>query len=435
VVLPTGASAEITPVLNVGLGGTTVHIADLLYLAWFAIVLAWVAVSLRSTRFSSSQTIALALVCWATVGLAFGLMRSFSVTAVMRDYRGFFFYAAVIPAAFEIRSRRYAESLVAHFMLAISAYAVLILALALLPTGFPLVRETITYWYGERRLHFQNTFYLPLGIGMAFAVAVLGRGAWRLGGALATPLLVAALILSQTRSAFAAAVSAIALVPFLIPWRKRPLRPSEFLVLFASGILLTIGLATLVLHPQVLPARLAEGLQSPTRIPSLLGRASTFATALDLWRTHPLVGWGLGKGVDIPWATISYKPWLSSMGQSGQLPAVDNSLLTAGFKLGAVGVVLLVAVWWLVGRDSVISARPTAKDSGRSNNLILRMGLLASLPGYLAISMLQTTLVTYRSVVVWMILARALAIIAERLERGSAGSANRTGSPRPRPQN
>lgn len=421
VVIPAGTSAELTPLLNVRVAGISLHIGDLVFAGWFTVVLVWALLWGRSFSPNFSFKMALLFLVWASVAAVMGFARSHSLASILRDYRGFLFYSALIPATLEIRTGSYARRCLWHFLAAVLAYACLVVILSTAPADFPLVGETVYYWYGERRVHFHNTFYLPVGLTMAFTLAIFGRNRIRIIAAVTLPVIIAALLVSQTRSAIGVSALGVAIAGWMVLSRKVTFRPSEVMSLYVSAVVAGTAVLLLGVFVESLSGRLAEPLHFPTAVKSVAGRFTTFVTALDLWRVHPIIGWGLGKTIPIPWASTAYKPWLAGE-TSGELPAVDNSLLTTGFKLGIVGVLLLVAVWGWIARDAFSSVRSVGRAEIRKNFNLALIGLAAALPGYFAVALTQNIFVSYRNIVVWMILARALAVISSDSSTNASGS-------------
>lgn len=404
IVVPSGTATGLTPFLGIPIGSSTIPLGDIVFLAWALLVLSSALVTGERGNLRNPQTWALVLVGWAAAMAVVGISRGFGTTSVLRDLRGFLFYAAALPAALEIRSREYALRLTFHVFAAIVAYAAVICLLALLPDNAPVVKETIEYWYGNRRLHFHNTFMLPVGLAVAVALALYASGTVRFYAAMSCVPIVAALLLSQTRSAILTAMAGAIVVVAVGAIRRAPrLRLSEAGLLSLGLLLAPPVLIILISLRHSIAGRLAELLQNPTAIGTFVDRLATFLTAVNLWAEHPVTGWGLGKLVSIPWATVSYKPWLAALGSSGELPGVDNSVLTVGFKTGLVGTLLLAVVWGMILHRGLVVIR---RADPHSPEFLTGVGLVAGLLGYLATAVTQNVLVFYQSIAVWMIVAR-----------------------------
>ena len=415
VLIPAGTSAELVGILAPSVGGTSIHVADLVVVGWFVAALSLALLRTGVTLKLDGLTLGvLLLLGWAGVSAAAGLVRSFGAVAVLRDFRGLLFYFALIPALLEVRSADQARNILKHFMAAAMAYGVLMCVLAVAPPGLPLVRETLVYWYGERRLHFHNTFLVPVAVTVAACVATYGTGRPRLTSLITLLVLFAALVISQTRSTLLVALVSVGLALLACAKaREVRFRPSEAGILAAGAALSGVGLLVLMSARSGLEGRLAELLTNPLAVGTFVDRFATFVSAADLWRERPLMGWGLGQSVPIPWATVGYKPWLGGAGlASGNLPGVDNSVLTAGFKTGLIGVALLVLVWVFTWRNACRAVKRMMLDSGLTNQTLAVIGIKWGLIGYVTTALTQSVLFSYRTTVIWMLLAAALSRLA-----------------------
>ena len=212
---------------------------------------------------------------------------------------------------------------------------------------------------------------LILPIGVAMAAGTREPRAWW-GCAVATTLLYAALLGSQTRSAWAAsALAAVILVRFL------PRSPQTYrrLAMLAAAFAAVTIVMTLT-KPQVSFAGRAESALNPADS-SMQGRLWIWEHTIPMIAERPLLGWGF-SGVLGHLPGIGTPGYRRVFGDSEVLIDVaHNDVLQVAVNMGLLGLAAYLWIWVTVIRAARGAARASAPPVGAE-----AAGILAGLIAY-----------------------------------------------------
>ncbi|HKX16999.1 MAG TPA: O-antigen ligase family protein [bacterium] len=215
------------------------------------------------------------------------------------------------------------------------------------------------------------TLALPIGLALA-ATAAAPRQRWGYG--VACTLLYAALLASETRSAWAAAALAVTVLLARLPRSAQLYRRFAMLGLaFAAVTVVMMGE-----HPQVsFAGRAASALSSGDS--SMQGKLWIWEHTLPMIRERPMLGWGfssiLGRIPGI--GTPSYNKIFGG-GAPVLIDVAHNDILQVLVTMGVLGLAAYVWVWMTALR----AAARASRNSSRAPGGVEAAGVLAALIAY-----------------------------------------------------
>lgn len=175
--------------------------------------------------------------------------------------------------------------------------------------------------------------YLGLGLPLAIVSAIQARGVWRVVGAAATCLILAALLLTLSRAAILASVVAVGM---LLAW-------PAFRRTLAVGVIVVIVTAPLGLAP-LLESRDASIIR--TRLGTITQERDTnprlriYSMAPEMIADRPVLGFGIG----------SFARWSPDYGMRDRYGVpfahAHNVALTIAVEAGLLGLAALAAFFW-----------------------------------------------------------------------------------------
>jgi putative inorganic carbon (HCO3(-)) transporter len=265
------------------------------------------------------------------------------------------------------------------------------------------VRELPDTQYGRvsmNQLGGTLLWVVPVGVSLALASG-RGTGRWRLrrgdrlAVAIATAVLLATLVMAQSRGAWAGIAAGMLCIVALL-WR-----PGRWLV--PLMVLLVVGgwsvwereyLAPLLV--EVLNTR--QGIGSPLGTLTLQGRLGIWARAIDHVRAAPLTGGGLGA-----FRIVDGNPMAPIVFNAG-MPHAHNVLLQMAFDIGLPGLVAYLAM--------VCAALDSCRRMlGRSSKVprALAVGAIAALVAYHVYGLVDVVALGAKPGVLWWMLMGMIA--------------------------
>ncbi|MGH2376062.1 MAG: O-antigen ligase family protein, partial [bacterium] len=219
------------------------------------------------------------------------------------------------------------------------------------------------------------TLLLPLAV--ALAMHAKARAAWAYGAA--ALMLYAALVVSQTRSAWISAAASALVLIWLLPKSPGVLRRGALLI--AGFVIVT---ATLVLtRPDASLLRRASATFGANDY-SMRQKFYVWKHTLPLIAQRPLFGWGFSTLIG-QFKDMGSPEYLSVFG-TGDIVLVDsphNELLHVAYSTGLIGLTAYLWLWAAAAHG--LLRRPRAGGASHetgSASSALRAGLAASLVGY-----------------------------------------------------
>lgn len=251
-------------------------------------------------------------------------------------------FAAVVQS---VRDQRAGGRLAASYFIIAVALSILGLAEVLagpdswLNSGIPVLHENPLVMRAHGPFH-------PNAFAPYLAIALLFWANWRHDWAQAVPaplvwlgavLAVVALVLTQSRTGWIAAVAAFA-VWGLLRFR-RPVRSFILPAMAAVVAIVVVALMVPSLRGRVL------SLAQPWKAPSFQFRMEAFKAGLRVWEEHPLTGIGAGNyAKKFEEIKGSLKPWVVGAMRSH----AHNFYLQTGIETGVIGLVVwMAALVWL----------------------------------------------------------------------------------------
>lgn len=224
--------------------------------------------------------------------------------------------------------------------------------------------------------------YAIASLGPATGLAVVGSGSWRLAGLCAATVGVTGILMSLSRSGFAAMLvllGTIAIIAYSgarIRWTMAPTRRQLLgLALFFATGAIVIGAITFLDAASPVAERLAT-LARPLADPSARGRVQIWTDTIPMIAARPLTGWGLNT---FAWSHLRFR----STGDNSLPQHAHNEYLEITAEAGLVGAA--ICVWFLSLLLSQMGRRIRGAAPGFER--AVRIGCLSSWVGILALSM------------------------------------------------
>ncbi len=387
------------------------HIIDIVFVTTLVFLLAK-----GKLRFQIDTRSPLSLPIMSFIGIGVfyaivGLKNGHEVWDVGRDIRSLLYYSTYYMVWNSLTDRQDIERLVRLFIIGSVVYAIEIHLLFLLPMSVPFKANYISYFHGQSRFLFTNSFVFIFTVPLLFSLSIHRPRISYIFGLLIS---LSAVLLSLKRSLVIAVVLAIISYVFLTFNRK------YLPVALAILILSLVGLVTVINQDSgsiYRPTRFAELASERVNLARILtdkglreGRFFSYKLAALAIKKDRYLGSGLGTLFEIPWAIKGY----NFTRVEGYQTAIDNVPLTL---LGKMGVMGLLIFYWINFR--FLSKLRYLYMSIISNENIKRFVrcLMIAVPFYLMTTLFEAFLLTSRFIIVFS----ALLAIVERLHKFAEG--------------
>jgi len=310
-----------------------------------------------SFRTGISRLIAAFLVV-GLVAVLIGAIEGQANRDILRDVRWWALYGFGLLALWAGTDRR---AIVRGLLIGATVFAVVLFLVVVLPVfSGGLEARALVYDWGRLRLQFSNSIFLIPALAY-LATRLTVRPSWRDAGWLT--LLFLAVVLSVTRMSILAGLATVGLAFVWAAWTHRRSIGIVPTVVRGAGLALLVVLASVVAVGSIVAgARFEDSLATAGEEPGSdasgdvvdrilfqdpnssigaieRGRFATYRSALDVIRTSPILGSGLGTLVAIDFTFGGSRP-----STPGMQPGVDDAYLTVAMKTGVIGLLVYAAM-------------------------------------------------------------------------------------------